>query len=602
MSSRNTKQPAGKAAGKSPVKSTGKSGSSVSQQKKTGASTLVQPKGKVVKSNPPAQSKNADPPKILRAEPSREERAAVTIQCFVRQLLAKRARELREKQKQEYEELMDRLEKEAFVALVRREQEEAERERVREEEERRKRREEQRLRTRLLEAAFDGQQEEILAVLKEVTERDTKAGMGFDEAGKRQRLLSQLQMINCSDANGNTPLSEAAGGGHPEAITLLLERGADVNTQGAFGRTPIYRAAFGGHLGAVQTLLQSGADPRTHADDGSTPEQVRLQLAHSDMLMCSCSCNAVASGQAIIQALQGWDISLTDGMLKKMEAERERREGEERKQREAETERLRGEVHQLQKEHDRCQRELKKAYIELNRRITEHDKCERKGMEQTKVTLQVVHDAEEVLAKAQLAAQQAADQLSLAKLTLREQSGGDAVAERGGVRCLLKDLDDVLIKDVGGKIKQDGRWPLIVDPSGQAATFLRYRDTNYVDAMHPENMRPDTLRVALLGAIRYGKALVINMMDVDLLESVENQLNQVSLGLFSQLMSKELLQEERYLNLVRSSDGPQYARTEFRRDRLETFRLVVVTKQRHPSDALLTAFYPIEITLPESKR
>lgn len=45
---------------------------------------------------------------------------------------------------------------------------------------------------------------------------------------------------------------------------------------------------------------------------------------------------------------------------------------------------------------------------------------------------------------------------------------------------------------------------------------------------------------------RYGKALVINMMDVDLLESVENQLNQVSPGLYSQLLSKELLQEERY--------------------------------------------------------
>ncbi|XP_031435342.1 IQ motif and ankyrin repeat domain-containing protein 1 [Clupea harengus] len=222
-------------------------------------------------------------------------------------------------------------------------------------------------------------------------------------------------------------------------------------------------------------------------------------------------------------------------------------------------------------------------------------------MEQAKVTLQVVHDAEEVLAKAQQAAQQAADQLSLAKLTLREQSGGDAVIERGGVRCMLKDLDDVLLKDIGGKIKQDGRWPLIVDPSGQAATFLRYRDTNYLDAMHSDNMKPDTLRLALLGAIRYGKALVINMMDVDLLESVENQLNQVSPGLSSQLMSKELLKEERYLNLVRSSDGPQYDRTEFRPDRLEMFSLVMLTKQRHPSDVLLTTFYPIEVTLQEQK-
>ncbi|XP_062374929.1 IQ motif and ankyrin repeat domain-containing protein 1-like isoform X2 [Sardina pilchardus] len=581
MSSRNAKQPAGKTAVKAPIlKSSGRSGSGSPQQKKT--STSIHPKGKQVKSNPSAQSKSTEPAKKLNTEPSLEDRAALVIQCFVRQLLAKRTREQKKKEKKEYEDLMDRLEKEAFVALVRREQEEAERERMKEEDERRQKKEEQRLRKRLLEAAFDGEEEEILAVLREVTERDTNQGVGFDEGGKRLRVLSQLRMINCTDANGNTPLSEGAGGGHPEVITMLLERGADVNTQGAFGRTPIYRAAFGGHLRAVQTLLQFGADPRTHANDGSTPEQV-------------------ASGEAIIQTLKSWDVSVTDSMLKKMEAERERREGEEQKVKEAETVRLRGEVERLQKEHERSQKELKKAYTELNKRITEHDKCEGKGMEQAKVTLQVVHDAEEVLEKAQLSAQQATDQLSQAKLTLREQSGGDAVIDCGGVRCLLKDLDDVLLKDIGGKIKQDGRWPLIVDPSGQAATFLRYRDTNYLDAMHPENMKPDTLRLALLGAIRYGKALVINMMDVDLLETVENQLNQVSPGLSSQLMSKELLQEERYLNLVRSTDGPQYSRTEFRPDRLEAFNLVMVTKQRHPSDALLTTFYPIEIALAEKK-
>lgn len=32
----------------------------------------------------------------------------------------------------------------------------------------------------------------------------------------------------------------------------------------------------------------------------------------------------------------------------------------------------------------------------------------------------------------------------------------------------------MLIRDVGGKIKADGRWPLVVDPSGQASVFLRY--------------------------------------------------------------------------------------------------------------------------------
>ncbi|XP_071010494.1 IQ motif and ankyrin repeat domain-containing protein 1-like isoform X3 [Oncorhynchus clarkii lewisi] len=556
MSSRSTKSP-GKTGAKAPSKGavqSSEAGASPQRRQSTGVTQGGQSKGKAAaaktRRNTSASAKTVQPPK-KNVELTPEELAAVTIQRATRGLLARRERVRRQKEKQDYEDLMDRLEKEAFVALVRREQEEAEWKRKKEEDERKGKKEEQLLRTRLLEAAFDGEAEEVLAILKEVSDRDTKRGLGLDEAGKRQRLLNQLFMINITDANGNTAVSEAAGGGQPEVITLLVERGADINTRGAFGRTPIYRAAFGGHLGAVQTLLQLGADPRTHADDGSTPEQV-------------------ASEEAVVATLQNWDLSATDSMLSKMKAEEQRRAEEEEKQNEAETDRLKGEVDQLQKEHERCQRE-------------------------------VVHEAEDVLAKAQIAAHEAAGKLSLAKLTLREQSGGDAVLDRGGVRCPVRDLEEVLIKDVGGKIKQDGRWPLLVDTYGQAATFLRYRDTNYLDALHPGDMQPDKLRLALLGAIRFGKPLVINMMEVDLFESIQNQLDQVNPGLSEQLMNKELLQEERYLSLVRSTDGPQYARTEFMLDRIEKFSLVLVTKQRHPPDALLTAFYPIHVMLPEPK-
>lgn len=46
------------------------------------------------------------------------------------------------------------------------------------------------------------------------------------------------------------------------------------------------------------------------------------------------------------------------------------------------------------------------------------------------------------------------------------------------------------------------RWPLVIDPSGQAGTFLRYQDTNYVDTVNPEHLRPERIRLALLGALR----------------------------------------------------------------------------------------------------
>ncbi|KAL0598452.1 IQ motif and ankyrin repeat domain-containing protein LOC642574 [Plecturocebus cupreus] len=46
------------------------------------------------------------------------------------------------------------------------------------------------------------------------------------------------------------------------------------------------------------------------------------------------------------------------------------------------------------------------------------------------------------------------------------------------------------------------RWPLVIDPSGQAATFLRHQDTSYVDTVNPEHLRPERMRVALPGALR----------------------------------------------------------------------------------------------------
>ena len=52
--------------------------------------------------------------------------------------------------------------------MVQMEREQAERERVKEEEERRRRREEQQRKKRMLEAAFDGDNDEIDAVLNEV--------------------------------------------------------------------------------------------------------------------------------------------------------------------------------------------------------------------------------------------------------------------------------------------------------------------------------------------------------------------------------------------------------------------------------------------------
>ncbi|KAM7236821.1 hypothetical protein CapIbe_012493 [Capra ibex] len=512
------------------------------------------------------------------AGPTAEDRAATVIQCAFRKLLARKELARRQQEHQDYQELMEKLQREAFVAQVRREQEAARR-RQEEAAAAERRRQEERLRgARLLEAAFDGNLGEIQAVLREVDELLTREGMGCDAAGMVRRLQRRLALVDFEDSGGNTPLSEAAAGGQSLAIQLLAEQGASPNSKGAFGRTPLYRAAFGGHLEAVEVLLKLGADPRVYADDGSTPEQV-------------------ASLDTVVSVLQSWDLSLTDAMLQNMEAERERRAQEAARHQEAEAQRMNLKVQQLAKDQQQCHQQLQQAYCELNRRITEHDQCEQRGAGLAALTLQAIKDAEEQVDRLQQEAQKAEEALALARLELREQTQ-EAEEEVPGLKCQVSELHDVLMKDVGDRIRADGRWPLVIDPSGQAATFLRYQDTNYVDAVNPDHLRPERIRLALLGALRFGKPLVFDLREVDLFPAVQQQLEAVQPGLAQELLGRGLLEQERYLSLLRPTDGPEYGPNQFQEARLQHFRLFFVTKVRWPPAEQLQVLLPVRVQLP----
>ncbi|XP_062045383.1 IQ motif and ankyrin repeat domain-containing protein 1 [Lepus europaeus] len=511
-------------------------------------------------------------------EPTAEDRAARVIQGALRQHLARRELARRKQQRQEYEERMEKLQREAFVAAVLREQAAARRRREQEEAEQRERREELQRRGRLLDAAFDGDVGEMRAVLEEVEQLLTREGVGHDEEGAARRLQRRVALVECEDRHGNTPLSEAAAGGQPRAIQLLAELGANPNSKGAFGRTPLYRAAFGGHLEAVQLLLRLGADPRVHADDGSTPEQV-------------------ASLEAVAGVLRSWDLSLTEAMLQNMEAEHQRRARETQTQQQAEATRMARQLQRLAQEQQRCHKELQQAYCELGRRIAEHDACERRRAASTEPWAQAVKDAEARVDRLRQQAQEAEETLALARLELREQAQEDEAAAPG-LRCQVTELHDVLLKDVGDRIRADGRWPLVIDPSGQAATFLRYQDTNYLDTVNPEHLRPERVRLALLGALRYGKPLVFDLRELDLFAAVLRQLDAVQPGLAQALLSRGLLQQERYLSLRRPADGPEYDPARFQEARLHRFRLLFVTRARWPPAEQLQALLPVRVQPP----
>lgn len=522
--------------------------------------------------------------KFQGKEWTKQDDSAVIIQKYVRRHLAKKEMVKRQKERQEYEELMDKIQKEAWLKLVQMEREEAERERKKEEEERRKRKEEAKRRTRILEAAFDGDSDEILAVLDETYEEDSKRSDLSEPA--RQSLIARHQMalVDCEDANNNTPLSEAAGGGHVETIMLLIQRGAILNSRGRYQRVPLWRAAFGGHLQAVQTLLEHGGDPRLIADDGTNAIQV-------------------AALPAVEQVLQEWDIKQTDVLLEKLEADRSARQEQEKMLREAENSRLEKELDNAEKENQAHQKELAKAHCELNKRIYEHDKCMTEGKtDKHDVTLQAIHDAEAVLELARKKAEVSKEALAQVKLKLREQhqkeDNSAADTDLKGTKVMIKDLDDVLFRDIGGKIAADGRWPLLIDSSPQTSTFLRYRDTNFLDALNPKQMEPDVIRLALLGALRYGKPAVVDMMDVDMFDTVAMVFDGVQKGLMASLMSKKLLKDNKFLELVQPKDGEEYSKTSFLGAKIEKFMFIIITQQWNPPEHLLEQTYPIRVIIP----
>mmetsp|Transcript_17327 Transcript_17327/g.52118 ORF Transcript_17327/g.52118 Transcript_17327/m.52118 type:complete len:511 (-) Transcript_17327:11-1543(-) len=340
---------------------------------------------------------------------------------------------------------MEELRKKAWFAQVEFERQEEAKRRKRAEDEARRKKEEAKLVKDMLEAAFDGED----AVLQTLLERAKALGM--------------KNYVDAADAHGNTILSEAAAGGTLSTVQLLLDSGADPNTRGEFARTPLWRACFLGKAEVVMPLLRAGADPRIGNHQGERP-------LHA------------AASAAIKEALQCWDEAETDRILASWQTRKEDAAAAEEAERMATVQTAEVEVATSKTDFDNAQASLKHARCELEKRIFEHDTCvqENKPDDLIKMTLDQIKLSELTVESAKARATEASRRLDAARLALRESVAAathcDGVDEApiAGIAVEIRDLDDVLVRDVGEKIKADGRWPLVIDPSGQASVFLRY--------------------------------------------------------------------------------------------------------------------------------
>jgi ankyrin repeat protein len=98
-------------------------------------------------------------------------------------------------------------------------------------------------------------------------------------------LVDMVGWIDAKDSEGRTALFWAASEGHPEVVTLLHLRGADINTTNRCGSTPLLWAASEGNLAVVKSLLDRGADVNLANSDKSTPLLWAASEGHEKIVM-----------------------------------------------------------------------------------------------------------------------------------------------------------------------------------------------------------------------------------------------------------------------------------------------------------------------------
>jgi ankyrin repeat protein len=87
----------------------------------------------------------------------------------------------------------------------------------------------------------------------------------------RRLLDSDPGLVERVDYDGSRPLVLAAWRGRLGVVTLLIERGANINATGAWGCTALHTAAEQGNEEVVALLLDKGAQANSRDQRGRTP-------------------------------------------------------------------------------------------------------------------------------------------------------------------------------------------------------------------------------------------------------------------------------------------------------------------------------------------
>ncbi len=132
----------------------------------------------------------------------------------------------------------------------------------------------------------------IVALMLQATGTDVKDSSGNRPVsyaayyGKLRafHLLWDDEVVEATNAGGQSLLHHAAHGGDLEIIESLLQRGLEVNRADDSGRTPLHYAIMKTHLRAVRLLLDHGAAISGADQEGSTPVHLAAEKDDPQLL------------------------------------------------------------------------------------------------------------------------------------------------------------------------------------------------------------------------------------------------------------------------------------------------------------------------------
>ncbi|KUF99317.1 hypothetical protein AM588_10009527 [Phytophthora nicotianae] len=148
--------------------------------------------------------------------------------------------------------------------------------------------------------------------------------------------------------------------------------------------------------------------------------------------------------------------------------------------------------------------------------------------------------------------------------------GDNANGETSTMHVSLKELTDAM--DTAVYVAE--KFPLVVDPSGQATRFLKYQRGTMLMVANPTDMESNSLRRHLIGALKHGSLLVINFDSLITLEL--EQFFTPDCFPREVFSRQQLFSPEVFGKLLRPSEGDPDA-TEFIIN--DHFKLVVLSKE-----------------------